>query len=739
MATLVLGTLGRAVGGPIGGIVGTFLGGAVDRAVFGGGSRREGARLSNLAVQSSAYGEPLPRLYGRMRVAGNLIWTSGIAEHTSVSGGGKRSGPRTTSYSYSASFAVALSARRILGGGAGVGRIWADGKLLRDADGAWLVPATLRIHDGGEEQAVDPLIAAAEGAGACPAYRGLAYVVFEDLPLADYGNRIPNLTFEVRADAGDTVEPAGIVADLCADAGATTVGSGVAVTGFAAAHAGSLRVQLAPLVDLFDLHVADDGTGLTVQIGATASVAVAAADLGSTAVGADPHRARSEVRGAADALDDAAAIGFADPARDFQPGLQRAARRAGALRTSQLDVAMALEAGTAKGLADALLARRVAARTSATLNLPLRGLGIRAAMTLRRPDDTSRWAVRRWTFAGFVAELTVERLPARASGRSVADAGRAHDPGDAAPGATTLILLDLPPLGDTLAETPRLHVAAAGASPGWRRAGIAVSFDGGDSYTDAGTVSAASVMGATATALAAGDDARWDRANGVEVVVLNDAMGLDSRSEVSVLAGANVALIGDEIVQFAVAEALGAGRFRLSTLLRGRRGSAVAGHLAGSRFVLLDAGRLLELAPGSDAVGRSVRVRATGSGDLAATAVTAVVGGAALRPLAPVFIRRETDGGDSLFSWTRRSRSGFAWLDGADAPLGEAREAYRIELSAGGRSLRSLDVAAPQWRYTAAARTDDGLAAGTAVVLTVAQLGEAIGPGAAARATFVLP
>ena len=30
-----------------------------------------------------------------------------------------------------------------------------------------------------------------------PAYRGVAYVVFEDLALGDYGNRVPQFTFEV--------------------------------------------------------------------------------------------------------------------------------------------------------------------------------------------------------------------------------------------------------------------------------------------------------------------------------------------------------------------------------------------------------------------------------------------------------------------------------------------------------------------------------------------------------------
>jgi len=44
---------------------------------------------------------------------------------------------------------------------------------------------------------VDDLIAAREGADNAPAYRGHAYVVFERLPLADFGNRIPQLSFEI--------------------------------------------------------------------------------------------------------------------------------------------------------------------------------------------------------------------------------------------------------------------------------------------------------------------------------------------------------------------------------------------------------------------------------------------------------------------------------------------------------------------------------------------------------------
>lgn len=150
-----------------------------------------GPRTADLQIQTSTEGAPIPMVYGRMRLAGQLIWAARFNE-TSVtrsSGGGKGGGPKTTEYRYSVSFAVGVCEGEI----GGIGRIWADGGLLALDGARW------RVHTGAEDQPPDPLIEAVEGAGAAPAYRGLAYVVFEDLPLEAFGNRIPNLSFEVIA------------------------------------------------------------------------------------------------------------------------------------------------------------------------------------------------------------------------------------------------------------------------------------------------------------------------------------------------------------------------------------------------------------------------------------------------------------------------------------------------------------------------------------------------------------
>jgi hypothetical protein len=195
MATLVLTAVGTALGGPLGGAIGGLLGNQIDRAVIGG-PHREGLRLKELGVSTSSYGTAIPRHHGRMRAAGTIVWATDLVEHKESDGGGKGS-PSVTSYSYSASFAVALSSRPIVG----LSRIWADGNLLRGAAGDLKAGGTLRLYTGHGDQPLDPLIASAEPT--CPAFRGLAYCVFESLDLADFGNRIPALTFEVIADDGE--------------------------------------------------------------------------------------------------------------------------------------------------------------------------------------------------------------------------------------------------------------------------------------------------------------------------------------------------------------------------------------------------------------------------------------------------------------------------------------------------------------------------------------------------------
>ncbi len=60
----------------------------------------------------------------------------------------------------------------------------------------------ITFYLGTEDQLPDTLMESVEGAGNVPGYRGLAYLVFEDLPLADFANRIPNIEVEI-AEMGE--------------------------------------------------------------------------------------------------------------------------------------------------------------------------------------------------------------------------------------------------------------------------------------------------------------------------------------------------------------------------------------------------------------------------------------------------------------------------------------------------------------------------------------------------------
>ncbi|WP_274629667.1 baseplate multidomain protein megatron [Arvimicrobium flavum] len=200
MATILLQAAGAAFGGalgPIGSAIGSAAGAMagyfIDRAIINGLQRIEGPRLTGARPFTAEEGASIPRVYGVARMGGLVIWATRFEESRTTTRQGIKGGPRVTEYSYFANVAFALCEGEI----AGVRRIWADGKELDRT------LHEIRVYTGAETQEPDPLIEAKQGADNAPAYRGTAYVVFERFPLADYGNRIPQLQFEVLRPVGE--------------------------------------------------------------------------------------------------------------------------------------------------------------------------------------------------------------------------------------------------------------------------------------------------------------------------------------------------------------------------------------------------------------------------------------------------------------------------------------------------------------------------------------------------------
>src|SRR5690606_2939711 len=157
----------------------SLAGSIVDRSRISGTRTTSGARLTDGRLPGADEGTAIGRVYGTMRVGGTLIWATRFEEEVTVERqGGKGRGPRVETYRYYANLAVGICEGPI----AAVRRVWADGRELD------LRSIEMRIHKGTRTQQPDPLIEAKQGAGNTPAYRGLAYAVFERLPLDSYGN-----------------------------------------------------------------------------------------------------------------------------------------------------------------------------------------------------------------------------------------------------------------------------------------------------------------------------------------------------------------------------------------------------------------------------------------------------------------------------------------------------------------------------------------------------------------------
>ncbi|QRX82257.1 phage tail protein [Glaciimonas sp. PAMC28666] len=205
-----MSSAGQIIGGVVGAVAGFYLGGPQGALVgaqlgmgVGGmvdppkGPHIVGPRLTDLTTQTSTYGAVIPRVYGTVPIVGNVFWLENNqlkeTEHTQRQGKGG-GGAESTTFTYSATFAVGLCKGPIQG----VRRIWIGPNLVYDATGNDVasviasdnVRTLFSIYHGTDDQDPDPRMQATLGVANTPAYRGLAYIVFNDLPMADYQNSL---------------------------------------------------------------------------------------------------------------------------------------------------------------------------------------------------------------------------------------------------------------------------------------------------------------------------------------------------------------------------------------------------------------------------------------------------------------------------------------------------------------------------------------------------------------------
>ncbi|AKH43477.1 hypothetical protein FHS61_000819 [Altererythrobacter atlanticus] len=579
MASLVFTAIGTAIGGPLGGALGSLLGNRIDHAIFGSSGHREGPRLKELSVTTSSYGTPIPRHYGTMRAPGTIIWATDLIESSERSGGGK-SRPSVTTYSYSASFAVALSSRPILG----IGRIWADGNLLRGAAGDLKTGGELRIHHGHGDQMPDPLLASDLG-DSCPAFRGTAYCVFESLQLADFGNRIPALTFEILSDHGDVslrsmLEPVGETAVAARDL--------PGMAGFSD-EGGPLASTLAALDELYPISCTVEDGKVTLRAGDILAdepevLPAAVADASGEGFGATSGRTS---RRRPDARPIPEAMRYYDPDRDFQAGMQFAGGRARPGRSRTIEFPGAFQASDARRLAASAAERASWAGEKLSWRMAELDPALAPGMAVIAPGRAGIWQIDSWEWREGFVELELHRLPPdRLDAAQVTDPGQNLPPADLDITPTVLTVFELPATG----QTRQIHAAISSTGPGWRGAAL-YELLGTELEPIGASGTRRAIMGTLAETLAAAPAMRLGQTGRMIVELIASDFALDDATATMIANGANRALVGGEIVQFARATPLGGNIWELRGLLRGRGGTealAMQGHPAGTSFILLD-------------------------------------------------------------------------------------------------------------------------------------------------------
>lgn len=199
-------------------VVGAAIGGAVGGAIDPPkGPKIAGPRLSDLGQQTATYGAVIPRIYGAAAVAGNVFWIENnalkeVASTEEQGGKGGGGGAEVTSYKYYATFALGLCEGPI----EGIRRIWVSGRLIYDAGATDFdtvyataqIASGITLYKGTETQTANERMQATLGAANTPAYRGLAYLVFEDFDLTDYGNTLIGAQFKVEVIKGGTYSSA---------------------------------------------------------------------------------------------------------------------------------------------------------------------------------------------------------------------------------------------------------------------------------------------------------------------------------------------------------------------------------------------------------------------------------------------------------------------------------------------------------------------------------------------------
>lgn len=742
-AAYSFGTVGTAVATAIGSIIGAGIG----NELFP--TRIETERFRDLNVTNSAYGLPIPIIYGAQnRVAGNVIWSSGLNETKRVKKVGTfPARTSVTSYTYDVSFAIALGA----GTCRNINRIWLNKKLAFDRSAysgstpdstPWTVTtgisieeldfASLSFYPGDFTQTPDPTMVAALGAGNVPAYRGTCYLVFANLQLKDYGNQLPQVEVEVEGIANDSV--GAIVVDIMDRAGLAVDEravsndlNGITVRGYQITSAGNAINAINPLLAAYGLITAEHGGTVRVMSrnkGAICTIPIE--HMGARSAGESPSATYplAVFRGPDYDLPREASVTFLDVNRDYQSGTQRAQRDLGnPLTNLTIELPLVLTADEARVMADRALyepyLQRVTFQFSVgelyaslsvgnLVSFPVAGRYVSARINRINRGANGAYEVEAYQDDGYVFEGS----GVGSEGAIPANPFRYAD-------ATTGYLFNAPILSDAQKDSGYL---ATVDNPGAYYPGATVYYSTDDAtFQEATAFNDKAIIGTCTTTLGSVTSPDvMDYGNTLTITLSNPDDSLTSVTEAELFNGANLAWVGaadgsrGELIQFQTATAESTpGTYTISNLLRGRRSTDhdTSSHVASEVFVLLSVWADLDYTETDVNKTRYYKFVTTGfDPDSVASVQFKNLGeGGKCRSVSNVVTFRDS-GNDIDIAWLPRTRFFSSGIGYGPVDLRES-EAYEIDITNNTFTTvyRTISTTSRTATYTAANATADGL------------------------------
>lgn len=557
----------------------------------------------------------------------------------------------------------------------------------------------------------------------------------------------PNHITANTVDLGDVIESEVVRSGLLSAGDIDVTSLTDTVRGYRIASVAAIRSNIDPLQGAWPFDVVQSGYQIKFKRRAGTSVAtIDAAMLGAMTDGKQEPRF-TQTREMDSQLPYRVNLTCMDAGREYDQGEQYAERlNTDSINVRTIEMPIVLSSDEAAQKSEILLYMYWLERYDVAFKLPPQYGYLEPADIITVNTENGAYSLR-LTSVNYLSNGIVECSAkfndnAVYTSNATTDTGTLPDGTITLPGPSIYVLLDIPLLLDAY-DTSGFVVAMGGMTSSWPGGSVFKSADSGQTWAMINGFAAPSVIGSASNAIAAPDEYRLIDKESRLTVSLYGGQSLSSVTEAQMLNGANHFAYGIdgrwEIIAAQNCDLQGDGSYILSDLLRGRFGSewAMGSHVAGDGVVLLDPLRIQFATTNLNLIGANLDYRGVSAGQNinSVSSTSFSYAGVNLECLAPVYLNgnRHPSTNDWSLEWVRRTRVGGEWRDYVDATLGEASEAYEVEIydGAGYATLKRTisGLTTPAATYSSANQVTDFGSNQATLYVKVYQLSANVGRG----------